>query len=63
MIREDFGNGIYIDWNEFDPKAGTGAALAEFYFQCADAAAELGEDALADSFWQAGAQAAAHPSS
>lgn len=45
---------------EFDPIVGSGAALAEFYFSMADAAAEIGEDALADAFWQAGA-AAAHP--
>ncbi len=47
---------------EFDPSVGTGAALAEFYFNMADAAALIGEPDLADAFWQAGA-AAAHPTS
>ena len=42
---------------EFDPIASSGSALAEFYFQLADAAAELGDDLLADSFWQDGAKA------
>jgi hypothetical protein len=46
----------------FDPAVGTGAALVEFYFWCADLAAELGNDRLADEFWQLGAQAA-HPNS
>ena len=50
------------DSAEFDPAAGTGAAMAEFYMQLADAAAELGEDELADDFWQLGAKAA-HPTS
>jgi len=56
-VRENIDSNVYIDWI-FDPKVGTGAQLAEFFFTCADAAAERGEDALADAFWQAGAQAA-----
>ena len=64
IMREHFGNGIYIDW--LDPKAGTGSALAEHYFRLADEAAERGDDAHADAYWQAGARAsnfAAHPES
>jgi hypothetical protein len=45
----------------FDPTIGTGALiraalLAEMSFNTADNAAEQGHDALADAFWQIGAQ-------
>ena len=50
------------DTAEFDPAAGTGAAIVEHYFWCSDLAAELGNDELADDFWQLGAKAA-HPTS
>ena len=44
----------------FDPTVGTGAflnaaLLAELSMRMSDAAAERGDDAMADSFWQLGA--------
>jgi hypothetical protein len=51
----------------FDPRVGTGANLArmlaaEVSFNTADIAADSGDDALADAFWQMGASLS-HPNS
>lgn len=62
MIREHFSDEVFIDWHEFDPAIGNGAALVtlnraavvEATMQTADAAAERGDDAMADNFWQMG---------
>jgi hypothetical protein len=47
----------------FDPRIGTGALLkaallSELTFRVADAAAERGDDSMADAFWQMGAMVA-----
>lgn len=62
MIRETFGNNVHIDWL-FDPAIGTGMNLrmmstevqSEQSFKIADAAAERGDDKIADTYWQMGA--------
>ena len=62
MTREFFSDEVFIDWHDFDPAVGNGAALAalnrravvESTMQNADAAAERGDVAMADNFWQMG---------
>ena len=63
-------NGDPMDWTPsedimpdmmiFDPEIGSGAAIAEAFFDMADDAADNGDDESADEYWALGAKAA-HP--